>query len=77
VEDFFLPWQLETYVKNQKSFRASTTGEVPICLFKEVEIKGPREIGTVLEFLYPCLENLHLLSNKNKDMVITRDDFGA
>lgn len=77
AEDFFLPWQLETYVKNQTSFRERTMGEVSINLFKEVEIKGPREIKTVLEFLYPNLENLHMLSNKSRSLVITRDDYGA
>jgi hypothetical protein len=52
-------------------------GEVPIKLFREVEIKSPQEIKIVLEFLYPDFEDLHLLSNKSKDMVITRDEYGA
>lgn len=76
-DDFYDIWQLQGYVKNQKSFRSAVTGKVPINMFREVEIKGSHIISIALEFLYPNLENLNLSSNKKKDLVITKDDYKA
>ncbi|CDW88905.1 wd-40 repeat protein [Stylonychia lemnae] len=77
LSDYFEPWQLETFVKNQMSFRMSCD-DYKYRVFREVEIINEREMKIHMEYIFPvsAKNDVYLISNNKKDLLIARDSLG-
>ena len=78
MRDYYPQHMLETTTLTQISYRTSKCPKTAYN-FIEVEIKSDSRLDILVEFTFPYSNefNLYLITNKNKDLLIARDELGV